>query len=381
MKQYHNHLKEILENGWVKPAARANMPGSISRFGHTCRYNLADGFPILTTKKVNFNNIVTELLWFLRGDTNIKYLDENGVRNLWHQDAYNYYVKLFENCKDADAYGMFWWESDGNHRLYTFEEFCETIKTMQRHQLPSYGAYQMGDCGYQYGKLWRSWDGPMQRADGKVTVPQIDQIRNVVSSIKKGPDGRRHIVTAWDPAHLNDMALNACHALFQFNCRRLPVYKILNWIEENAPESLEGVDQSKLDWETLAKHPENPPLYYLDCLLYQRSADMFLGVPYNLSSYALLTHMVAKVCRMVPGEFIHTFGDSHIYDNHMEQVREILTRDTEKYPLPSLKFHSEIDWDGFGDELNFNSLRPWQFWLEGYQSYPAIKAKLSTGLK
>ncbi|MBQ2075876.1 MAG: thymidylate synthase, partial [Bacteroidales bacterium] len=236
MKQYLDLLQRVLDEG-VRKSDRTGT-GTISVFGHQMRFNLQDGFPCLTTKKLHLKSIIHELLWFLAGDTNIKYLNDNGVR-IWDEWA------------------------DEN-----------------------------GDLGHVYGYQWRSWKTP----DGQT----IDQISNLVKSLKENPDSRRHIVSAWNVADIDNMALPPCHALFQFY-----------------------VADGKLS-----------------CQLYQRSADLFLGVPFNIASYALLTMMLAQVCGYQYGEFIHTFGDAHIYLNHLEQVHTQLERTPR--PLPKMKINPDV---------------------------------------
>jgi thymidylate synthase len=263
MQQYLDLLQHILDKGAVKTDRTGT--GTISCFGYQMRFDLAKGFPLVTTKKLHLKSIIYELLWFLRGDTNIRYLKEHGV-SIWDEWA------------DAD-----------------------------------------GDLGPVYGKQWRSWEG----AEGKTT----DQITQLIEQIHRTPDSRRLIVSAWNVAELPEMALMPCHALFQFYV-------------------VEGK---------------------LSCQLYQRSADVFLGVPFNIASYALLTLMVAQVCGLEPGEFIHTFGDVHLYNNHLEQARLQLTR--QPYPLPVMKLNPAIR-DIFGFHFE-------DFTLENYQPHPAIKAPVA----
>jgi thymidylate synthase len=414
MKQYHEHLKLILSEGTKKAPARPGMPGSISLFGYQNRYDLQKGFPIVTTKKVSFKNIVVELLWFLRGDTNIKYLVDNGC-NIWNEDAYNYYVKLAkkQGLPSVDFLGFqriikgIW---DG---ITSREEGWDSREMEIIDHKPK--NYEWGDCGKQYGWLWRKWEGTEKienSSEGAIfkelhVVKPIDQLKTLIKGLKANPEGRRHIITAWNPATLDDMALNACHAFVQFNCRALTfeerkTYYFKNsnkyyhpHYDEKTVDNIEGIslgeNPDKFFENLMNEKGINIPKYYLDCQLYQRSADIFLGVPYNISSYALLTHIIAKICNMVPGHFIHTFGDSHIYDNHMDQVTEILSRDPEKYPLPELKIPAILETSTWGyNELPpmekvwedvINDLVPSDFTLENYQSYPAIKAELSTGLK
>ena len=261
-RQYLALLADILDNG-VQRGDRTGT-GTLGVFGRQIRFDLAKGFPVLTTKKLHLRSIIIELLWFLKGDTNIAYLKDNGVR-IWDEWA------------------------DEN-----------------------------GELGPVYGKQWRSWAAP----DGRV----IDQISNLVENLKTNPSSRRHIVSAWNPADVDDMALPPCHCLFQF-----------------------FVADGKLS-----------------CQLYQRSADVFLGVPFNIASYALLTMMVAKVVGLEPGEFVHTFGDAHLYLNHLDQARAQLTR--EPYPFPTMKIADKRDLFGFTYE---------DFILEGYQAHPHIKAEVS----
>jgi thymidylate synthase len=263
MQQYHTLLQHILKNG--VPKSDRTGTGTLSTFGYQMRFNLAEGFPLVTTKKLHVKSIIHELLWFLKGDTNIGYLKENGVR-IWDE----------------------WADEEGN-------------------------------LGPVYGKQWRSWTG----ADGNT----IDQITDVIQQVKNNPDSRRMIVSAWNVGELPQMALMPCHALFQF------------YVAEGK----------------------------LSCQLYQRSADVFLGVPFNIASYALLTLMLAQVCGLQPGEFIHTFGDVHIYNNHLEQVRLQLSR--QPFPLPRMRLNENVK-----DILAF---RYEDFQLENYQFHPAIKAPVA----
>lgn len=377
MRQYLELLKTIKKKGTHKPPAREGMPGSTSLFGYQLRHNLQEGFPLLTTKKMFWKGVVVELLWFLRGDTNIKYLVDNGV-NIWNEDAYNYYLKVFNNYYK------------GNKELcvhLTFENFIRYIKdgTLNSGKINDYyPGYKLGDCGYQYGRVWRYWETytkgeyVFDEQTWAYHTNRIDQIKNVITSIRNNPESRRHIVTAIDPAHDNDLALYWCHAMFQFNCRplsdqqRLEIYRKRVSATSFYPKTIDEV----------------APKYYLDCQFYQRSADVFLGVPFNIASYALLTHIIAKICNMIPGEFIHTFGDVHIYDNHVDAVNEQLKRKPRE--LPALKFSELIRWNGIDEDGNKfdpldmfsqGAIGEWEFDLEEYNPYPTIKAELSTGLK
>ncbi|MFN8210732.1 MAG: thymidylate synthase [Bacteroidales bacterium] len=263
MKQYLDLLDHVMKNG-VRKSDRTGT-GTLSVFGYQMRFDLEKGFPLLTTKKIHLRSIIHELLWFISGDTNIKYLNDNKV-TIWDE----------------------WADSNGN-------------------------------LGPVYGHQWRSWPA----ANGR----KIDQLLNVIDGIQKSPDSRRHIVSAWNPGEIEKMALPPCHVLFQFN-----------------------VAEGKLS-----------------CQLYQRSCDIFLGVPFNIASYALLTMMIAQVTGLKPGEFIHTLGDAHIYLNHIDQVKLQLTR--EPYPLPQMSLNPEIR-----DILKF---RYEDFTLGNYISHPAIKGEIS----
>ena len=270
MEQYLDLLRHVVSNGVAKSDRTGT--GTRSVFGYQMRFDLAAGFPLLTTKKVHTRSVFGELLWFLRGDTNVAWLHEQGI-SIWDE----------------------WAGADG-------------------------------ELGPIYGYQWRSWPAP----DGR----HIDQIAAVIDSIRRDPDSRRHIVSAWNPGQLSEMALPPCHALFQF-------------------------------YVTPAAAPGEPAR--LSCQLYQRSADIFLGLPFNIASYALLTHMVAQVCDLAVGEFVHTLGDAHIYDNHREQVAEQLFRTPR--PLPQLRLNPEVK--------NINDFTLDDIVIENYNPWPAIKAPVA----
>lgn len=263
MRQYHDFLRHVLDHG-VQKADRTGT-GTISVFGYQMRFDMKEGFPLLTTKKVHTKSIIHELLWFLQGSSNIKYLNENGV-SIWNE----------------------WADEDG-------------------------------ELGPVYGKQWRSWQAP----DGRT----IDQVSQLIAQIKNNPDSRRLIVSAWNVADIPRMALPPCHTMFQF------------YVAEGR----------------------------LSCQLYQRSADIFLGVPFNIASYAMFTNMIAQVCDLEPGEFIHTFGDAHIYLNHLEQVHTQLSRDFR--PLPQMKINPVVK--------NIFDFRYEDFELVNYNPHPAIKAPVA----
>ena len=298
MKQYLDLLTRIKTEGAVKTDRTGT--GTKSVFGHQMRFDLSQGFPLLTTKKVFLKGIIHELLWFLNGDTNIKYLVDNGV-HIWDNDAYRYYNEL---CVKDGVLPV------------AMEEF---LRAAQEGIDSPIEGYKFGDLNHVYGYQWRSWPRP----NGET----IDQIQQAVDLITKNPDSRRIIVSAWNVADVEKMALPPCHTLFQFY-----------------------VADGKLS-----------------CMLYQRSADTFLGVPFNIASYALLTMMMAQVCGLEAGEFVHTTGDTHLYLNHMEQVDEQLSRTPRA--LPKMKINPAVK--------SIFDFKYEDFELEGYNPYPAIKAPMS----
>lgn len=274
MKQYHDLLKDVLETG-VDSEDRTGT-GARSVFGRQCRYDLSKGFPLLTTKKTHMKSITHELLWFLKGSTNIKYLKDNGV-SIWNE-----------------------W------------------------------ANANGELGPVYGKQWRSWKGKaITQGSTVLDYEVIDQISNLIRDINLNPNSRRLIVSAWNVSDIEDMQLPPCHLLFQFY-----------------------VSNKKLS-----------------CQLYQRSADLFLGVPFNIASYALLTHLIAHVTGLEVGEFVHTIGNAHIYSNHFEQTNELLSRDVTKYPLPKLELNPDVK-SIF--DFKYEDIK-----VVGYESYPSIKAPVA----
>lgn len=296
MKQYLELLDTICREGVVRDDRTGT--GTKGIFGYQMRFNLAEGFPLLTTKRVFLKGVIHELLWFLSGDTNIKYLVENGV-HIWDSDAYRYYNEL---CV--------------KHGVLPVD--MDTFLTAAGVESPIEG-YRFGDLNHVYGYQWRSWP----KGNGE----SIDQIAKVVETIKRNPSSRRIIVSAWNVAEVEDMALPPCHTMFQF------------FVADGR----------------------------LSCQLYQRSADCFLGVPFNIASYALLTMMIAAQCGLRAGEFIHTLGDAHLYLNHLEQADEQLSREPRQ--LPTMRIN-----EGVGSIFDYKYE---DFVLEGYDPHPAIKAPLS----
>ncbi|PXW91765.1 thymidylate synthase [Streptohalobacillus salinus] len=313
-QQYLDLCQHVLAKGHRKSDRTGT--GTMSVFGYQMRFDLQEGFPLLTTKKINFNLIASELIWFLRGDTNIRYLLENN-NNIWNEWAFKRWVESASyRGPDMTDFGRRQLVDDSFKAAYqaAMTRFKEQILTDDQF------AAEFGDLGPVYGKQWRHWE----TSRGET----IDQLSDVIASLKTSPDSRRHLVTAWNPEDIpSNMALPPCHALFQFY-----------------------VADGKLS-----------------CQLYQRSADIFLGVPFNIASYALLTHLMAKEVGLEVGEFIHTLGDAHIYSNHETQVNEQLRR--QMYELPTLKINEQL---GSIFDVELADLK-----IEGYQSHPPIKAPIA----
>jgi len=391
MKQYLDLIKAIKEQGTYKPAAREGMPGTQSLFGYQNRYKLSEGFPLMTTKKISWKAVTSETLWFLRGDTNIKFLDEKNVKYMWHEDSYNYYVSIAKGNTGKEANDIYRKNEDGSLSMFTYKEYLEVIANTPREKLPHYrmssdSIYTLGDCGYQYGKVWRKWkgdswiEGNTDGTDGcYLWNNTVDQIQKVLDSLRQAPQGRRHIVTAVDPVHDEELALYWCHSMFQFNARPLTHYEKYERLSELR------VDVISRDVEEFYKE-RGLPEYYLDCQLYQRSADTILGVPFNIASYSLITCLFAKICNMIPGDFVHTFGDVHLYDNHKEAIETQEKRTPTA--LPKLKFSSMLESSvlllnsgALSLDEFFNIISQEDFILEGYNPQSKIEAGLSTGLK
>lgn len=356
MKQYLTLLQDILDKGTWKAPARENLPPTLSLFGTRMEFDMKDGFPLLTTKEVHFKSIVIELLWFLKGDTNIKYLVDNGC-NIWNQDAYRWYLKKCEEQKIFFPYDI--------------EMFINTIKNSNIDNTCLVD-YRLGDLGKVYGYQWRDQNG-------------VDQIQVVLDRLQSEPEGRYAILDAWNPADFSEMALPPCHLLYQFNCREIDDERrrqlFRNCLDDNNAY-LAGL--SELDWSKIEAE-FSIPKYHLDLQLYQRSCDTLLGVPFNIASGSLLLHIIAKIVGMEPGKFIWIGGDTHIYENHMEQVKEQLRRTPTT--LPQLKLSDQVNWDYITKHPvhNQNELLKYlthsDFKIENYNPQAKIKGELNVGLK
>lgn len=360
-KQYLKLLKDILDNGVEKETRNGN---TISVFGRQIRHKMSEGFPALTTKKLAFKTMTTELLWFLRGDTNIKYLVDNNC-HIWDGDAYKNYCKIAGSMEEPD-YDIH--VDDPNQhctRLMTMEEFINKIKTNDEF------AEKWGELGRIYGAQWREWIGFEQHEKYANTV-YTDQITELITGLKENPDSRRLMVSAWNPSELDKVVLPPCHYGFQVYTRelsgeeRMELYQTGNYTDG-------GVKLGGAQWEHswLDSWAPKVPKRAISLMWNQRSVDTFLGLPFNIASYGLLLEIIAKAVNMVPDELIGNLGDVHLYSNHIEQAKEQLTREPMK--LPKLLFKDHLnDFDSIIDILRVKD-----FILDNYQSHPTIFAPLS----
>jgi thymidylate synthase len=363
--QYQDLLQHILDNG-VEKKDRTGT-GTLSVFGYQIRHNMKDGFPLLTTKKMAWKTMVTELLWFLRGDTNIKYLVDNNC-HIWDGDAYkNYEKSIIQSHKENGLEGF---------EYLNKESFIERIGTDAEF------AERWGDLGPVYGKQWRSWYKRKVRLRSDVvgeplTLPEIfevkipiDQIENLINELKTNPDSRRLMVNAWNVGELDQMVLPPCHYGFQVYTRELSWEEKVQWVMKN----------TNVEWENLYIVEEiaklSTPKRAISLMWNQRSVDTFLGLPFNIASYGLLLEIIAKEVNMVPDELIGNLGDVHLYSNHIEQAKEQINRTP--YDLPKLIINDEF-WNHEYQTIDgwINSMEIGDFRVEGYQSHPAIKAPLS----
>ena len=342
--RYQSLLQDILDNGVTKTDRTGT--GTKSVFGRQIRHKMSDGFPLLTTKKMAWKSIVTELLWFLRGDTNIKYLVENGC-HIWDGDAF----KNFMNKSEGDP-DLIWNQEQFINKIKTDNEFAKT----------------WGELGPIYGKQWRDWEPSETYSYGC-----IDQIANLISELKTNPDSRRLMVNAWNVGELDQMVLPPCHYGFQVYTRewssqeRKDLYDKTEYSKDIFPTDENGWNKLFNDY--------NIPTRVISLMWNQRSVDTFLGLPFNIASYGLLLEIIAKEVNMVPDELIGNLGDVHLYSNHVEQAKEQISR--EPFELPKLKmnpiFLANLEHKGLDEAINGQV----NFELENYQSHPSIKAPLS----
>jgi thymidylate synthase len=380
MEQYLALLENIKVNGVEKESGRANMPNTVGISHGVIRMDLQEGFPLLTTKKMYWKGIVHELLWILRGETNIKYLVDNNV-NIWNGDAYRWYLKF----RDANPPIM----KDGKeiNNFSKIEDFIEVIKSglgighLDVRGQDWFPGYRLGDLGKVYGYQWRRKEkvfNDEQAPDYENRIEIVDQVKECLEGLQKNPYSRYHIIDAWNKADFKEMALPPCHLMYQFIVRpmtatqREDCYAKFNDLNEEQrwemnPNATDADVHELMDKEDI-------PRFYLDLNMYQRSCDTVLGVPFNIASMSLLLKIFAHTCNMVEGVATWIGGDTHIYVNHMDAVNEQLSR--QPYDLPKMFIKKQLH--TLDDILG---LTIYDFELVGYKSHPAIKAELFTGLK
>lgn len=373
-KQYQDLLQDILDNGVVKQDRTGT--GTVSVFGRQIRHDMKDGFPLLTTKKMPWKSIVTELLWFLRGDTNIKYLVDNGC-NIWNGDTYKRYMNNWD--KELPRIGP-----------CTQEEFIDRVKTDSKF------AQKWGQLGPIYGAQWRSWkvgegiETTLKDEEGETIYVAasryIDQIKNLINDLKANPDSRRLMVNAWNVGELDQMVLPPCHYGFQVYTRELSFEDRIRYANSlplrdtlGRPVILAGFPEESYQLDEVF----NVPKRAISLMWNQRSVDTFLGLPFNIASYGLLLEIIAKMVNMVPDELIGNLGDVHLYSNHLEQAKEQINRQPMKLPLLKMSDLVETDVKKYGTFVNANldmfisRLESTDFKIENYQSHETIKAPLS----
>jgi thymidylate synthase len=382
-KQYQDLLQDILDNGVVKQDRTGT--GTVSVFGRQIRHKMSEGFPLLTTKKMPWRSIVIELLWFLRGDTNIKYLVDNGC-NIWNGDAYKNYESnwLKENPPMAGPY---------TEICLTQEQFTDKIR-LAHFKTDDEFVQKWGELGPIYGKQWRQWenfyyDNPDADGDG-FRYQKIDQIQNLINDLKTNPDSRRLMVNAWNVGELDQMVLPPCHYGFQIYTRELSLNERGELFRKTYPDksvndfATQGMEVQSMTHQLNTRYNNaNIPTRAISLMWNQRSVDTFLGLPFNIASYGLLLELIAKMVSMVPDELIGNLGDVHLYSNHLEQAKEQITRQPMKLPLLKMSDLVETDVKKYGTFVNANldmfisRLESTDFKIENYQSHETIKAPLS----
>jgi thymidylate synthase len=358
--KYQQLLQDILDFG-VEKSDRTGT-GTKSIFGYTISHKMSWGFPLLTSKKMAWKSIVTELLWFLRGDTNIKYLVDNNC-HIWDGDAYKKYLN---NHTEDSSYRVAYFDQEVKFRPYTLEEFINNIKTNKEF------AKEWGELGPIYGKQWRQWQGWMSM-DGSNRMGSLwyDQIARLVHELKTNPDSRRLMVNAWNVGELDQMTLPPCHYSFQVYTKELVESERYGLLLKS------GYDGKEINTSNMMRvcDEKNIPTRAISLMWNQRSVDTFLGLPFNIASYGLLLEIIAKEVNMVPDQLIGNLGDVHLYSNHIEQAKEQIDR--ESFELPKLIINDEF-WNPDSSIINqINYINPDDFIIDKYQSHPAIKAPLS----
>lgn len=329
---YQNLVTDILNNGVLKEDRTET--GTLSVFGRQIRHNMREGFPILTTKKMYFKGIVTELLWFLKGDTAIKYLIDNDC-HIWDGDAYKNWILK---------------SNDDSTRLSTINDFIYKLKN------DVVFCEKWGNIGRVYGYQWRNWNNG------------VDQISNLINEVRKNPDSRRLLVTAWNPSDLSSQVLPPCHYGFQLYTRLLSVKEKVNWILKTHDVELQNGEITELIFE------DSTPKRAISLMFNMRSTDVPLGLPFNITSYGILLEIIARMVNMIPDDLIANLGDAHVYRNQVDAIKEQLHRNP--YPLPQLKISKSVNFNGSIDDM-VNSCDKSSFTIDGYQSHAAIKIPLS----
>ena len=366
-KQYIDLLQDILDNGVIKSDRTGT--GTLSVFGRQIRHKMSEGFPLLTTKKMPFRLIATELMWFLRGDTNIKFLVDNNC-HIWDGDCFANYLKTRDRFSNKDNVkedvvinGM----NGSSNRAYTQEEFINKIKTDDEF------AKKWGELGPVYGKQWRRLTHHFPKTYPEVSqyeqyigVKTIDQITNLINDLKTNPDSRRLMVSSWNVGELDQMTLPPCHYGFQVYTRKLSLTDRTQYKKKR-----DGISRTFAPYTDQMLDDSNIPTRAISLMWNQRSADLFLGIPFNIASYGLLLTILSKEVNMVPDELIGNLGDTHLYLNHIEQAKEQIGR--EPFPLPTLNQFPTYS----GTRPSIESYVIGDFTLNGYQSHPSIKAPLS----
>jgi len=349
MREYLDVLQKILDEGIEKESGRANMPNTIGISKADISMDLSEGFPLLTTKRMFWKGIVHELLWFLRGETNIKYLVDNNV-NIWNGDAYRWYLKFCGTLVEPEYDYLMDDPIENKTRPFTMEEFIEAIKAGN---LGNSQEYRLGDLGKVYGYQWRNQNG-------------VDQIKDILDGLKTNPYSRYHILDGWNKADFPEMALPPCHLLYQFIVRPMTEEERRNWASWE-------FDNLK-EWSVAEMDKHGVPKFYLDLNMYQRSCDTFLGVPFNIASMSLLLMIIAKASNMETGVANWIGGDTHLYVSHLDAVKEQLSR--EPHELPNMHIDKELNSLEDIEKLTIDD-----FDLCDYEYHPTIKAELFTGLK